>query len=156
MYRPLPPTLVLLLLLVAVPLGLAAPVLGPLGLPWRVAGLVPVLAGARLTYAAHSTFTDLGTEIGTFDQPGQLVVSGPFTYTRNPMYLGLVVALAGVALVVGSLTAWLGPLVFVVAADRWYIPFEERMMQMKFGRQYEAYRAAVPRWLGRARQSSHE
>ena len=154
-HRLLPPKLVLLLLVVAVPIGVLAPVLGPLARPIRLLGIVPVVAGLGLTLSGSTLFSRVGTNIRTFNDPGVLVTAGPFAHTRNPMYLGFVVFLAGVALVVGTLTAWIAPACFALAADRWYIPFEERRMLATFGADYEDYRRRVPRWfgpVGRARQ----
>jgi protein-S-isoprenylcysteine O-methyltransferase Ste14 len=145
--RLLPPTLVLLLLLVTVPLGLVAPVLGPLAWGWRLFGVAPLLGGLLLTQRSNALFLRSGAEIGTFDDPTLLVTSGPFAHTRNPMYMGFSIFLVGAALTVGSLTAWLAPTAFVVAADRWYIPFEEQRMLAVFGTGYTEYQSQVPRWL---------
>ena len=159
MTRLLPPTLVWLLLGVAVPLGLYAPVVGPADWPWRLAGLVPLFGGLVLARAGHRLFERTGTAIGTFDKATVLVTTGPFAYTRNPMYLGLTAVLGGVAVIVGSLTAWLAPIGFAAVATGWYIPLEERAMRATFGSAYAEYAGRVPRWLGpvrQARQSHHE
>jgi protein-S-isoprenylcysteine O-methyltransferase Ste14 len=152
MNRLLPTTYAWLLLLAAVPLGLLAPTLGPLARPWRLAGLFLLVGGLGLARSGHSLFARLGTNIETFEDPTLLVTTGPFRYTRNPMYLGLTMILAGVALLVGSLTVWLAPAGFVAAADRRYIPFEEGRMRATFGPRYDEYRACVPRWLGPVRR----
>jgi protein-S-isoprenylcysteine O-methyltransferase Ste14 len=83
--------------------------------------------------------------------PQRLVVSGFNRYVRNPMYVGLLAAILGQALLFGSLGvlvyavfAWLAPAAFV----RWY---EEPTLLRQFGAQYEAYRRAVPAWWPRLR-----
>lgn len=148
----LPPSLALLVLAVAVPLGLFAPGLGPLARSWRIAGFMPLGFGLWLVASARGLLVEHQTTLGTFDHPDALVASGPFAWSRNPIYLGMVLALAGVALFVGSLTAWLAPLGFGLAADRWYIAIEERQMLAAFGGQYDVYRTRVPRWFGRVRR----
>ncbi|MCP3991799.1 MAG: isoprenylcysteine carboxylmethyltransferase family protein [Actinomycetia bacterium] len=145
----LPPKLVLILLIVMVPLGLVAPVLEIPPGPWRLVGLVPALIGAVLTLKGGALFARADTNIKTFDDPDVLVSTGLFRRTRNPMYLGFILLLVGVALLVGGLTAWVGPVGFFVAADRWYIPFEEKRMIETFGTEYDGYRSRVPRWVGR-------
>lgn len=150
MIKPLPPTLAWLLLVASVPLGLLAPILGPVHWPWRAAGLLPIVVGLGLAGAGHRLFARSGANIDTFGDPTSLVESGPFAYTRNPMYLGLAIFLAGAAIVIGSLTAWVAPTVFVVVCDRWYVPLEERRMADVFGTDYAGYQSRVPRWLGRA------
>ncbi|MCE3289332.1 MAG: hypothetical protein K0R83_1344, partial [Caulobacter sp.] len=83
----------------------------------------------------------------TFDDPDVLVTGGPFRFTRNPMYLGFLLLLAGVALGLGAASPWIVPVVFWLLADRWYIPFEERAMRRTFGEAYEAYARRVRRWV---------
>lgn len=128
--------------------ALSVVVRGPVLPTWaRTAGLVPLLAGAGLVLRGARLFERVGTNICTVDDPDRLVESGPFRWTRNPMYLGFVGLLVGAALLLGTAAAWLGPVVFVVAADRWYVPFEERRMAARFGPAYDEYRSRVPRWI---------
>ncbi len=151
MQRLLPPLLFLPLLVISVVVGLVAPALGPL--PWvvRLSGVPIAAAGLALTVGGAGLFDRVDTNIKTFDDPDRLVTQGPFRFSRNPMYLGFTLALAGTALVVGTLTAWLGAVVFFGAANAWYIPFEERRMAATFGSAYAEYRRRVPRWLGPVR-----
>lgn len=148
MQRPLPPTLVAGLLVIAVGVGLVEPVLGPMAGTLRLLGFLPLAAGLTLTLHSASLFDRIGTNIKTFDEPGTLVDTGPFGFSRNPMYLGFLLLLVGVATLVGSLTAWIGPLAFSAAAQLWYIPFEEREMRAKFGPDYDRYVDRVRRWIG--------
>lgn len=148
MRKLLPPHLVFLLLAVAVPLGLMLPIAGPFSWPLRLAGLAPVGLGLALTVPSALHFERIGTNIMTFNDPGLLVTSGHFRFTRNPMYLGFLLVLIGAALLVGSLSVWLAPVVFWIAAQFWYIPFEEQRMEATFGSTYDAYRGRVRRWIG--------
>jgi len=145
----LPPRLVLILLIASVAAGLALPGPGPAPWPVRVIGAPIALAGTALTIAASKVFERLGTNIVTTADPDRLVTTGPFAVSRNPMYLGFVVLLAGAAIVVGSPWAIIGPAGFFAAAERWYIPFEERRAAAVLGSPYEQYRAKVRRWIGR-------
>jgi protein-S-isoprenylcysteine O-methyltransferase Ste14 len=76
-----------------------------------------------------------------------IVGSGPYRFTRNPMYVSLALAYAGMALTINSV--W--PLVFlpfiVLLVDRYVIRREEAYLARKFGAEYEAYRGRVRRWL---------
>jgi len=76
-----------------------------------------------------------------------LVSDGLFRWSRNPMYLGFVLLLLGIAILLGTATPFAGPLIFAIVADRWYIGFEERAMRQKFGADYEAYRRRTRRWI---------
>ena len=77
----------------------------------------------------------------------RLVTSGPYRFTRNPMYLSLVVTYLGVAVLTGMF--W--PLVLlplpVLAMDRLVIPYEEKSLRAGFGEVCEEYFARVRRWL---------
>jgi protein-S-isoprenylcysteine O-methyltransferase Ste14 len=76
-----------------------------------------------------------------------LVVSGVFSITRNPMYLGLLCLLIAWALYLPSIWALAGPLVFAGYMGRFQIAPEERALAALFGAEYSAYQARVRRWL---------
>ncbi len=114
--------------------------------PWRLPGLLLLRAGLAMAQWHARLFRRLGTNINTFGTPDQLTTQGLFRRTRNPMYLGMLLALCGVALTLGALSPLLGPLVFLLLAQHWYIPAEERAMSARFGEAYHDYQRRVPRW----------
>ena len=70
-----------------------------------------------------------------------------FHYSRNPIYLGMIITLIGVWIIFGSLTP-----IFVIAIFTWliqelFIKEEERMLEAKFGDSYQEYKAIVRRWI---------
>ncbi|GAB4193072.1 MAG: isoprenylcysteine carboxylmethyltransferase family protein [Wenzhouxiangellaceae bacterium] len=81
------------------------------------------------------------------DQAGQIVSSGIFSYSRNPMYLGFILILLGYGAHVGNPAA----VIVVIAVAAWLQRFqiipEERILRQKFGQPYEAYQRSVRRWL---------
>lgn len=112
-----------------------------IGLPFIVAGLLLAIVGKRL-------FRRLGANIMTFDEPSALITDGVYKYTRNPMYLGFVIAMAGFSLLMGAaVTSFLIAGLFFIITDRWYIVFEEKAMHHKFGLEYEEYCREVRRWI---------
>jgi protein-S-isoprenylcysteine O-methyltransferase Ste14 len=120
--------------------------------PWRVAlGVAVAISGLGLTLAAARHFERRRANIVTFQSPTKLVVDGWFRVSRNPMYLGFTLVLAGVALALGGLLTSLPALLFVLAAETIYIPFEERAMTRVFGEDYRRYSKQVRRWFGRRR-----
>jgi protein-S-isoprenylcysteine O-methyltransferase Ste14 len=145
--RTLPPRLFLALAATSCLLGWLRP--GPrwVTLPLGLLGLVPFTAGLALALAGSATFSRVGTNIRTFDDPDVLVTDGLYARTRNPMYLGLTLALLGLAVVVGSTTALVGPLGFFAAAQWHYIPFEEERLRAVFGADFDAYARRVRRWI---------
>lgn len=105
------------------------------------AGLVG-LASVR-TFARHDTTVNpLRPE-----RASRLVAAGIYRYSRNPMYLSLLLALAAWATWLGSLAAAVIVPGFVWAMNRWQIRPEERALAALFGAEYEAYRRSVRRWI---------
>ncbi|OCQ23608.1 hypothetical protein A7985_06600 [Pseudoalteromonas luteoviolacea] len=116
--------------------------------PFNLLGLPFALSGLVLSAQAKRLFIRLETNVMTFDKPDLLVTEGAFKHTRNPMYLGFVISLLGVCLLIGANElSWAFVVLFVVITDRWYICYEERVMQEKFGSQYAAYCRDVRRWI---------
>ena len=88
-----------------------------------------------------------GTAVNPRLPAAALVVSGPFRFTRNPLYLARTILYVGLALAMN--TAWpLGTLIPLLAALHYgIIKREERYLHGRFGEAYSAYCARVPRWL---------
>lgn len=76
-----------------------------------------------------------------------IVSAGVYSFTRNPMYVGLTAVLTGLAVWLSVPWLLLGPLALVLFLTRFQIIPEERALTSKFGRSYEEYRARVRRWL---------
>ena len=81
------------------------------------------------------------------EQASHLVAEGPFSFTRNPMYVGMAGVLAAHAILRGGITTWLPVAGFVAFIDRAQIQPEERALHALFGEEYDAYVRSVPRWL---------
>ena len=116
--------------------------------PWRFVGIVFVVAGIALALMAARQFAAAGTNIVPLTPSSALVTRGAFACTRNPMYLGLVLTLLGVACTVNRPWPWVVLPVFVAVIQLRFVRHEERLMEATFGDAYTAYRSRVPRWLG--------
>lgn len=106
------------------------------------AGLVVILAGV-ITFRRHRTSVDPR-------DPGvasSLVDSGIFSVTRNPMYLGMTLMLAGSATGHGNWLALVVPVAFALWIDRFQIVPEERSLGAAFPEAFSAYREKTRRWL---------
>jgi protein-S-isoprenylcysteine O-methyltransferase Ste14 len=114
----------------------------------RPIGVALLVIGVACSAWAVRTFRSLRAEIiPASESHTSLVASGPFRFSRNPMYLGVVTIAVGAALLAGTWAMWLVPVV-VFALDHFVIiPFEERSMQRAFGDAYDVYRTRVRRWL---------
>jgi protein-S-isoprenylcysteine O-methyltransferase Ste14 len=83
--------------------------------------------------------------------PPFLMTTGPYAYTRNPMYVAELALWLGWATLFGSLVILLGFVVLAVVIIL-VLPWEERRLEAQFGETYRQYQARVPRWLGRTRR----
>jgi len=132
---------------------------------WMLAGLVPALGvpwGGSLAAGAVIALLGLASglagpiPVGRARTPADprrparastLVTAGIYGYSRNPMYLGVLLILIGWAVYLGNVLSGLCALGFVAYISRFQILPEERLLQEKFGEDFLAYKSAVRRWL---------
>jgi protein-S-isoprenylcysteine O-methyltransferase Ste14 len=89
-----------------------------------------------------------GTEVKpTSATNRKLITSGPYQFTRNPMYLGLVILTLGIAIWVGAWPMFGAPIALFATANWVHIPFEEAKMRRQYGAVYDNYVARVRRWI---------
>ena len=81
------------------------------------------------------------------EEVSSLVTSGVYQYSRNPMYVGLVLILFSWALYLSHFLAFVLLPIFILYMTRFQIQPEERMLAQKFGKAYQAYKAKVRRWV---------
>jgi protein-S-isoprenylcysteine O-methyltransferase Ste14 len=141
-----------LLFLACLFLGVGLRLLHPLGLGLPLTVRLSVGAVLLLLVAVHGawgllTFKRMGTTPEPNGVATALLTSGPFRWTRNPLYLGLAILLVCFGVLLDS--AWmLGlTLVLVLLLDRLVIVKEEKRLRAQFGEEYEAYSRRVRRWL---------
>ncbi len=142
-----PPLLFFLSLATMEALGIFLPLGQPVDPPLRFLGTPLLLAGVLLHLWAARVFRRRGAPLATLATPGELVVSAPFSLTRNPMYMGGVLILLGVGLFLGAGSPFLVIPAFGFLVRRWYIRPEETHLEREFGGEYLAYRDRVRRWL---------
>lgn len=148
--RKIPPVAVFIILIVAINHVAAELVLFSLGLPYggAIFALCFVLAGG-IGLAGVYEFKRAKTTVNPVrvDEASQVVDSGIFSYTRNPMYLGLFLLLFGFAYWSHNLAALMFPFLFVFYMNRFQIQPEERALEKLFGAQYIDYKQRVRRWI---------
>ena len=131
--------------------------LGPAG-PWL--GWALLVAGVSLDLWAMATMARARVNILPHRAAGGLVTSGPFAFTRNPIYLGNAVAFVGIGVVAGSWWYVVAAVVMSKLIEILAIVREERHLALRFGREWLDYSARVPRWTGlsqwaRGRKRAH-
>jgi protein-S-isoprenylcysteine O-methyltransferase Ste14 len=122
----------------------------PLGYPFVLLGFILLLWCVRDFYVSGN-----GT-LAPWDPPKRLVVSGLYRFVRNPMYVAMLILLAGWTVAAGS--RWLGwyTAFFAVAFHLRIVLHEEPLLRRQFGAEWLSYAAAVRRWLPRARPWKQE
>jgi protein-S-isoprenylcysteine O-methyltransferase Ste14 len=124
----------------------------PHWLPFRVLGAVLLASGAAVLVHAFGRFVVEGA--GTpapVAPPRHLVVGGLYRYVRNPMYLAIIDAIAGQALLLGQLQLLLYAGAVFLACAAFVLGYEQPTLKQRFGAEYEAYCRAVPAWWPRLR-----
>lgn len=110
-------------------------------------GIVLIGLGVLLILIAAGLFKWRKTTINPFGQPAVVVRDGVYRFSRNPMYLGMLLVLMGTGIWLGNILALLLAPGFVWIMTRWYILREEQLMDARFGDQYRLYRSQVRRWI---------
>lgn len=119
-------------------------------IPWRLVmanalggiGIVFAVAGVVAFRTAKTTVNPTQPEAAS-----TLVRSGIYRFSRNPMYVGFLFVLAGWAFFVAHALGFIFLPAFVIYMNRFQILSEERVLSLKFGKEFSAYTQSVPRWL---------
>ena len=96
---------------------------------------------------AIATMTRAGSNVRSSLPTTTIVDTGPYRFTRNPIYLGMVLGLIGLAIAFNSLWLLLTLVPFVLVIRYDVVAREEAYLERKFGDDYRRYRARVRRWL---------
>ena len=118
--------------------------------PARHLGWIAIVAGGLGYLWCARDFVRLGR--GTpapIDAPQDLVIRGLYRWSRNPMYVSVLLVVLGQAVVLESLSVLAYCVVLWAGFHAFVLGYEEPHLARRFGEPYERYRSAVPRWLGR-------
>ena len=115
--------------------------------PYGYLGILVMALGLAIQSQAAKLFREVGASFSLEGDSSSLVTSGPFRHSRNPIYLGMLLWLFGLAILLGSLSAFVFPAFVFLLANFVLIPMEERSMHEKFGEAYLEYKSRVRRWF---------
>ncbi|MBK8101502.1 MAG: isoprenylcysteine carboxylmethyltransferase family protein [Planctomycetes bacterium] len=115
--------------------------------PWTWSGLVLVVVGVGLAVWGAGLFRRAGTGVRPFTEATEMVRNGPYRFTRNPMYLGMLLLTSGVAVTLGSVAPLLLLPLFAAVLHIRFIRREEEFLTRRFGADYLAWCKTVRRWL---------
>lgn len=143
----LPPVYLLAAMLLAYGLHHFLPIATIIPAPWNRVGLVLLLLGLILIVAPAAVFKARDTAIRPFDESAVLIQEGLYAYSRNPIYVGMVVLVLGIAILFGTASPLIAPLLLAFILRLVFIRVEEAMLETRFGQEYRTYKSRVRRWL---------
>ena len=115
--------------------------------PWNLLGLIPLIISGLLNLISDKQLKEANTTVKPFESSSNLITTGAYAITRNPMYLGMTLFLIGESIILGSVFPFLIPLLFGILMNEKFIKREERMLGEKFGNKYKIYKKNVRRWI---------
>jgi protein-S-isoprenylcysteine O-methyltransferase Ste14 len=119
----------------------------PGGWATGLVGLLLFLAGLALVIWALDTFRRAGTRVETHQPTTAIASDGPYRYSRNPIYAGMLVGLLGLSIGFNSLWILASLVPFYLVIRHGVVAREEAYLERKFGAEYLAYKGSVRRWL---------
>ena len=139
-----PPLIVLGCIAIQVVLNMLVPL--EVNLSLLLGLIVLILSLGIITYA----FRELNNNETTYipdGEPEKLVTSGPFSFSRNPIYLGMAGVLLAIAFLLQALSALLIPILFISIIQNTWIPHEEKKLAEIFGEEWITYSEKTKKWL---------
>lgn len=122
-----------------------------LQVPWRIqdyAGLIIFLAGLLILFRCIIQFALEGRgTLSPVDPTKRLVIRGLYQYSRNPMYVGVMMILIGEAMLTSSFSMWIYLSIVFVGFNLFIMLHEEPRLDKDFGQEYVHYRQKVRRWI---------
>lgn len=112
-----------------------------IGLGWAL-----IATGITVAYLAMRSFSAVDTPVNPAGRAKTLVRFGLYNRMRNPMYLGVMIAFVGLALATGNVWRWPVLLPLFLGLHNLAVLREERHLAARFGEDWLAYKASVPRW----------
>ncbi|HEX5725817.1 MAG TPA: isoprenylcysteine carboxylmethyltransferase family protein [Longimicrobiaceae bacterium] len=117
---------------------------------WRAVGLLPLILGVAALAWCNWAFVARGRGTAApYDPPRELVATGLYRWTRNPMYVSALSIVLGIGVWTGSVAVLVYAAALAVVYALFVRFYEEPKLRRSFGASYERYRAEVPRWLPR-------
>ena len=115
--------------------------------PYSYGGWGLFVAALGLAMYAKCQFDHVGKGVRPFTKSPDLVMSGPFKFSRNPMYLAMVIGLISVGVILGKIAPFIIVPLFIMWIRKRFIDHEEQLMETHFGDAYRVYKSCVRRWF---------
>lgn len=116
-------------------------------LPMHVLGVVGIAAGVWLVGWGYIKLMRYRTGLLSSSATSHLVTSGPYRFSRNPVYLGYTIAMIGAGLLSGNFWLVIGTIATVVITHAWIVRSEEKHLLARFGFEFECYCRRTRAWI---------
>ena len=142
-----PPRIAIVLMTISIGLWYFSPPQTLLHIPYKLIAGVSIVIGFTVMTWAWLQFRKSDTAVCPTSKSSLIVTHGVYKYSRNPMYLGMLIMLTGASLLMGTIPAMFAPIGFFIIIDKVFVPFEEEKLLSFFGDVYSTYFAQTRRWL---------
>jgi len=143
----LPPTYFMISLFAVVIVHFVIPIVQCIYFPWNLFGLLFLIFGGVLNLLADKDLKKYETTVKPFEYSSKLITDGIFSFSRNPMYLGMSLILLGESILFGSLSPYVIVIIFTLLIQYIFIKVEEEMLLEKFGTEFIEYKSNVRSWF---------
>ena len=142
-----PPRIAIVLMTISIGLWFFSPPQTLLYIPYKwIAGVSIVIGFALMTWA-WLQFRKSDTAVCPTSKSSLIVTNGVYKYSRNPMYLGMLIMLTGTSFLMGTIPSMFAPIGFFIIIDKVFVPYEEEKLLSAFGDVYSKYQMVTRRWL---------
>ena len=142
-----PPIVALGIGIVAIVLHYVFPVRDLIDFPGNLTGITLMVLGLMLAIWGSKVFAKHKIDIIPGSRSRELANEGPYRFSRNPMYVGLVLMSFGISVIFGSLIVFIWPILLFMYLNNIVIPMEEALLERTFRKKYEDYKDEVRRWI---------
>jgi protein-S-isoprenylcysteine O-methyltransferase Ste14 len=142
-----PPRIAMVLLAISIGLWFFSPPEALVRIPNILMASISIIFGFTVMTWAWLQFRKSETAVCPTAKSSLIVTRGVYKYSRNPMYLGMLLMLAGASIFMGTIPSMFAPIAFFVIIDRVFIPYEEEKLMSSFGDVYSNYQKVTRKWL---------
>ncbi len=142
----LPPNYFYFSIMLIIPFRYLIPGLNLIPILWNLSGLLVMAVGLYLIWKPYKQFMDHNTP-ENFGTSTCIVSDGLYRYSRNPMYVGGVIFLVGLAVLLQNVAGFISAIFFFLVMHYMFIPYEEEKMVRECGNEYSEYMKTVRRWI---------
>jgi protein-S-isoprenylcysteine O-methyltransferase Ste14 len=142
-----PPRIAIALMAISIGLWYFSPPQTLLYIPYRLMAGASIIFGFAVMMWSWLQFRKSDTAVCPTAKSSLIVTHGVYKYSRNPMYLGMLIILTGASLLMGTIPSMFAPVGFFIIIDKVFIPYEEEKLLSDFGDVYSNYQRVTRRWL---------